>query len=155
MNKLNLGLTRQEYPYFVIFIIASIITIGLAMHFKSRYDILEMNVTLIAYVISMVILGLFLLDEKNIIVFRARKDRLTKCSVCNRTYTSAQSILEGEDIEPHEQTIEEKTGDVEEKTILSKIKPEKAIPVNGIVVNGRLVCDKCLDVIKEIYKKWQ
>lgn len=153
--KLSFGLTKAEYPYFILFVIASITTLALVIHFNYYHDYVERTITLISYGVSMLILGLFWLDEKDIITFRARKDRLTKCNICNRTYENSQSIIDEDDIEPEEQTIVEQSGDVEQKTVSSKIKPKKARPVNGLVVNGKLVCDQCLDVIKEIYKKWR
>ena len=153
--KFNLGLTRSEYPYFILFVIDAIITISLLSYYTYYHDTVEKNITAISYGILMFILALFWLDEKDVIVFRQRKDRLLKCIICNRTYSSAQSIIEGDEIEPVEQTKTEIKGDKEQDTTITKIKPKPEERVNGIVVNGRLVCDNCISSIKEIFKKCQ
>lgn len=88
------------------------------------------------------------LDYLDILRFRKSKVRLTKCTVCGRTYKSSEY---SKDSETEIKTKISGGKDTKKSSVKKSQKKEQFL--NGIIVHDRLICETCLEDSDRVRKK--
>lgn len=142
-NKLKINIAKEQYRKLKICVGLIILTLIIGgFEYETNYS----SQGFIQWVIVGIVLLLILiaLDELGIIELRSTPERLTKCTVCSRTYQSSKYDEDGRTVKT---TIE--SGDTDKKIEEITHDYKKARPLEGLIINGKVVCTDCIKKIRD------
>ena len=147
--KIQLPIHKDQYK--IIFIHLGIILMSLIVGAGYNTSTYGQNSSLITGIVVTIcfIVILSLADCLNIIEFRKSAHRLTKCALCGRVSEKERHDEEGKIVK----TVEVEKDDDSSVTRQFAHETKKAVPLHGIVIEGKLVCSHCLTELSKI--KWE
>lgn len=122
-----------------------IIGLGILSAFFHRAD---ESTWLLSGILMTGVIVISALDYLDILRFRKSVERLTKCSVCGRTYKSSEYSKD------YETQIKTRiSGGKDTKKTSTKKSQKKEQFLNGIIIHDRLICETCLEDSDRVRKK--
>lgn len=142
-NKLKINVAKEQYRKLKIYLGMIVLTLIIGgFYYENNYE--SQNFIGWAVIGIVLILILIILDELGIVELRSTPERMTKCAVCSRTYESSKHDEDGRIVKT---TIE--SGDTDKKIEEITHDYKKARPLEGLIINGKVVCTDCIKKIRE------